>query len=317
MGSFEPRVFAADHHEVPLPEKHRFPMSKYRLLRERLVERGVLTAEQVVRAPQADLEALLRVHDADYVRDFLSGNLDRQRVKRIGFPWSEALVARTLASAGGTLAAAAHALEHGFAGVLAGGTHHAYRDFGSGYCVFNDLAIAARWLLEVKGVSRVLIVDLDVHQGDGTAALFADEPRVFTLSLHGARNFPARKQVSDLDVALPDETGDTAYAIALRDALAVAFERSDPEFVLYQAGVDPLEADRLGRLSLTLEGLADRDAQVFSAVRRRRLPVVVTLGGGYADPIEPTLAAHEGTYRTANEVFGAEPESHPLHCEVG
>ena len=298
------QVFTTDHHEVPLPEKHRFPMRKYRLLRERLVERGVLRAEEVERAPLAPLERVLRVHDPEYVEAFLEGRLDRDRERRIGFPWSEALVGRTLASAGGTLRAVGAALEDGFAGVLAGGTHHAYRDFGSGYCVFNDLAIASRWLLDEGHAQRVLVIDLDVHQGDGTAALFADEPRVFTLSLHGARNFPARKQQSDLDVALPDETGDTAYAIALRDALALAFERSRPDFLLYQAGVDALAEDRLGRLSLSLEGLHERDELVFGEARERRLPIAATLGGGYADPLEPTLAAHEQTYRIARRVLG-------------
>ncbi|MEO0650225.1 MAG: histone deacetylase, partial [Planctomycetota bacterium] len=221
------------------------------------------------------------------------------------------------ASAGGTLAAAEHAQRHGFAGVLAGGTHHAYVDFGSGYCVFNDLAIAARRILSRRWARRVLVVDLDVHQGDGTAAIFKDDPRVFTLSLHGARNFPARKQESDLDVALPDDTGDTAYGLALGDALDAAVAASRPEFLLYQAGVDALAEDRLGRLALTLDGLRERDERVFDLARALGVPIVTTLGGGYADPLEPTLAAHEQTYRVAVKRFGTDSALDPTPRTAG
>jgi len=298
------RVFYTDHHVVELPDGHRFPMHKYARLRRELVERRVLLESELESAPAAPPEALLAVHDESYVRGFLAGELDRKVMQRIGFPWSPSLVARTLASAGGTLAASHAALEAGFAGVLAGGTHHAYRAEGSGFCVFNDLAIAAVDLLARGAAQRVLIVDLDVHQGDGTASIFADESRVFTFSMHGERNFPLRKQVSDLDVPLPDGTGDAQFLELLDEHLQAALERSRPQFVLYQGGVDPLAQDKLGRLALTHAGLAERDQRVFRFARERGLPLVATLGGGYADPIDPTIEAHLNTYRAARTVFG-------------
>lgn len=298
------RVYYTDNQTVELPEGHRFPMHKYARLRAELVARGVLSASELEPAPFAPLEALLAAHDEGYVRGFLAGELDRRVMQRVGFPWSESLVRRTLASAGGTLAASRAALESGFAGVLAGGTHHAYRAEGSGFCVFNDLAVAALDLVGRGAARRVLVVDLDVHQGDGTAAIFAGDERVFTFSMHGARNFPLRKQQSDLDVPLADGTGDEEYLAALDTHLAAALERSRPQFVLYQGGVDPLEQDKLGRLALTHAGLAERDRRVFETARRLGLPLVATLGGGYADPIEPTLEAHVNTYQVARAVFG-------------
>jgi len=297
------RVFSTDHLEVPLPDGHRFPMGKYRMLRERLLARGLLAPAEVSPAPAAPLDRIGAVHDPAYVRAFVAGSLTRDAVRRLGFPWSPALVDRTLGSVGGTLAAARAALEGGFGGNLAGGTHHAHRDFGSGYCVFNDLVVAAVTLLDEGTVARVAIVDLDVHQGDGTATLCADDDRIFTLSVHGARNFPSRKQASDLDLALPDGTGDEEYLAAVGPALEQVFDRAQPQLVLFQAGVDPLAEDRLGRLALTLDGLEARDALVFGRCRDADVAVVATLGGGYADPLEPTLAAHEGTYRAARAAF--------------
>lgn len=297
------RAFACDHFEVELPPTHRFPMGKYAALRERLLAEEVLGPADIVRAEAAPLEAILAVHEEAYVRGFLAGGLDRKAVQRIGFPWSEALVARTLGSAGATLLAAEWALEHGFAGSLAGGTHHAYRDQGSGYCVFNDLAMATRLLLDRGLAKRVLIVDVDVHQGDGTAAMLADEPAAFTLSMHGARNFPARKQVSDLDVALPDGTADGAYLEALDGALAEGFERGRPDFVLMQGGVDVLDEDRLGRLALSPAGVAERDRRVMRAAHTRGVPLVTTLGGGYAEPIDLSIAAHINTWRVAASIW--------------
>jgi acetoin utilization deacetylase AcuC-like enzyme len=298
------RVFYTDHHVVELPPEHRFPMHKYAALRRRLVELDVLRADELLPAPAAPLEALLAVHDADYVHAFLSGTLERKALQRIGFPWSPSLVGRTLASAGGTLAAAHEALASGFSGVLAGGTHHAHRAEGSGFCVFNDIAVAAVDLLGRGAVRRVLVVDLDVHQGDGTASIFEADERVFTFSMHGERNFPLRKQRSDLDVPLADGTGDEEFLELLRTNLAHAFERSRPQFVFYQGGVDPLKHDKLGRLGLSHEGLRERDRQVFESARKLGLPLAATLGGGYSDPIEPTLEAHVNTYRAARSVFG-------------
>lgn len=299
------RVFYTDHFTVPLPPGHRFPMHKYAALRGRLLADGVLEPGELFPARPAPLEAVLAVHDPDYVRGYLDGTLDPKALARIGFPWSPAMVARTLASAGGTLLAAQAALEDGFAGVLAGGTHHAYRSEGSGFCVFNDIAIAAIDLIARGAARRVLVVDLDVHQGDGTASIFERDRRVFTFSMHGERNFPARKQVSDLDVPLRDQCGDDEFLALLDEHMAAAYERSQPDFVIYQGGVDPLAQDRLGRLALTHAGLLERDRRVFREARERKLPLVATLGGGYSDPIDPTLDAHVNTYRAAREVFGA------------
>ena len=297
-------VFYCDHFEVVLPDRHPFPMQKYRELRLALLREGVLGPDELVPAERAPLEAIRAVHAPDYVDAFLAGRLEPAVQKRIGFPWSTSHVERTLASVGGTLAASRAALREGLAGNLAGGTHHAYRAFGSGYCVFNDIAVAAAALLSEGLVERVLVFDVDVHQGDGTAALFADEPRVFTTSLHGARNFPLRKQQSDLDVELADGTADEAYLQAVHEALETSLERARPDVVFVQAGVDPLDADHLGRLSVTREGLYRRDELVLRRLRSVDLPAVLTLGGGYSRPIDATLQAHVGTYRAAKAVLG-------------
>ena len=287
-----------------LPPKHRFPMHKYALLRERLVAEGIVSAADLVPARAAPLEEIHAVHDAGYVQGFLDGTLDRRVIQRIGFPWSEAMVLRSLGSVGSTLGAVDAAMEDGISGSLAGGTHHAYRDFGSGYCVFNDLAVAARRLLDRGAVERVLVFDVDVHQGDGTAAIFEDDPRVFTCSIHGGRNFPSRKMTSDLDVPLPDATGDEEYLAAMSAALEESLERARPDVVLYQGGVDVLAEDHLGRLSLSREGVLERDRVALGRFRGEGLPVALTLGGGYANPIEASVEAYAGTYRVAAELSG-------------
>ena len=298
------RVWYSDPYAVPLPEGHRFPMGKYRRVRELLLERGVLNDGQLELSHPIERESLLRVHSADYVRACFDGSLDEAALRRVGFPWSNELLQRSLASAGGTLSAARWALEHGVAGNLAGGTHHAHADFGSGYCVFNDLAVASATLLDERLVERVLIVDLDVHQGDGTAAIFKSEPRVFTFSMHGAKNFPFRKQVSTRDVELPDGCDDVHYLSLLDEHLAEVFESSAPSLVLYQAGVDALKEDALGRLHLTHAGLRERDRRVFDLCWSRAVPVVVTLGGGYAKPIEASVEASVGTYVELRRRYG-------------
>jgi acetoin utilization deacetylase AcuC-like enzyme len=297
------RVWTSDHFEVPLPEGHRFPMGKYRRLREQLVEQGVLEAQAFVEAEPLPREALLKVHEPGYVQRCFDGQLDDAALRRVGFPWSPQLLVRSLASAGGTVAAARHAVAHGFGANLAGGTHHAHADFGSGYCVFNDLALAAKTMLAEGRATKVLVVDLDVHQGDGTAALLEGDARVFTFSMHGAKNFPFRKQRSSRDVELPDGCEDGAYLEALAEHLPQVLEASAPDLVLYQAGVDPLAEDALGRLSLTHRGLRARDRAVFEAAWSRAVPLVLTLGGGYAKPIEASLTAHLGTYLEARRVF--------------
>jgi len=278
-----------------LPAEHRFPARKYRLLRESLEKDSRFSLHPATPA-ERDMVAL--AHDPAYVDAFVRGELDAAAIRRIGFPWSQRLVARTLASAGATLAATAAALEEGKGGALAGGTHHAYYAEGSGFCVFNDIAIAIRHLRATTALRRFAVIDLDVHQGDGTAQIFEGDVGVFTFSIHGRNNFPFRKQRSSLDIALDDHTGDEEYLASLDSALPRVFH-FQPEFVFYQSGVDPLREDTLGKLDLTMEGLAQRDTRVFTAIRAAGIPVTVTIGGGYAHPIELTAAAHAQTYRLA------------------
>ncbi|MBK9037466.1 MAG: histone deacetylase [Myxococcales bacterium] len=297
------RVFYSDHHAVWLPLGHRFPMGKYARLRARLVDDGVVPAAMMAPAPLARPVDLERAHDPGYVAAMLAGTLDPRAVRKLGLPWSPALVTRSLASVGGTLAAARAALVDGVAGNLAGGTHHAHRDHGSGFCVWNDLAVTAATLLAERAVGRVLVFDCDVHQGDGTAAIFADEPRVFTYSIHGGRNFPFVKPASDRDVELPDGADDALVLPLIAAGLAEVAARFTPDLVLYQAGVDPLAADKLGRLAMTAAGLAERDRIVLAHFRGRGIPVALTLGGGYAEPVEATVDAHVGTYRAAMGVM--------------
>lgn len=284
-----PVLYYCDHIEIPLPDGHRFPRRKYRLLRDRLAATGDFA---FLPAPLAPLPAILRVHDERYVRAFLDGTLTPAEMRRIGFPWSEGLVGRTLSSVGCTLGSTAQAIETGWGGGLAGGTHHAFRAEGSGYCIFNDIAIAIEDLRARRRIRRAAVIDLDVHQGDGTAAIFEHDPDVLTISLHGRNNFPFRKQRSKIDVEFDDGTGDETYLACLADVLPEV-ERFTPEIVFYQAGVDALAADRLGKLSLTHEGLERRDAMVFQLCAGR-FPLVITLGGGYSEPIDATV---ESGYR--------------------
>ena len=298
------RVFHSDHHVVPLPPGHRFPMGKYRLIREALLASGVLRADELIPAEPADPRVLLHVHTARWVEAVLENRLTEAEERRLGFPWSPELVVRSLASVGGTCAAAVRALDDGIGGNLAGGTHHAFPDHGEGYCVFNDIAVSIRALQAAGTIRRALVVDLDVHQGNGTAAVFEGDPEVFTFSMHGERNFPFRKQRSSLDIGLSDGAGDEVYLDTLARHLPLVLEASRPEILYYQAGVDALEEDTLGRLSLSHAGLEARDAFVLEAARRSGIPVVVTLGGGYARPLEASVRAHIGTYRAARTVWG-------------
>ncbi|WP_420993813.1 histone deacetylase [Cupriavidus sp. 30B13] len=290
-------AFYADHFVLPLPEGHRFPMRKYSMLRE-AVERDV-AGLTLAEAPRAGDDSLLLAHTREYVDSVSRGQLDPARQREIGFPWSEAMVERSRRSAGATIAACRAALREGIAVNLAGGTHHAYADKGGGFCVFNDAAIAARQLRRDGLAGRVAVVDLDVHQGNGTASILRGDPFVFTLSLHGEKNYPFRKEASDLDVGLPDGCGDEAYARALRDALDTLFSRFAPDLIIYLAGADPHEGDRLGRLKLTLAGLARRDSLVFDAALQRGLPVAVAMAGGYGNQIEDTVAVHAQTIALA------------------
>jgi acetoin utilization deacetylase AcuC-like enzyme len=299
VGSTAHRLFDCDHYAIPLPPGHKFPMTKYRMLRDLLAADGCFRFEA---APFADTETIELAHDASYVRDFLNGALPEAAIRRIGFPWSEALVRRTLASVGGTLSATCDAFDSGWGGNLAGGTHHAFRSEGSGFCVFNDIAVAIQWLRAQGRIQRAAVIDLDVHQGDGTAQIFENEPDVLTLSLHAKSNFPFRKQRSTIDVELEDGTRDAEYLSALDAALPRVFA-FQPDIVFYQSGVDPLASDTLGRLALTHAGLKERDCRVMAAAHSHSVSIVITLGGGYSRPIELTAEAHANTFRAAGEIF--------------
>ncbi len=301
-------AWASDHFEVPLPAGHPFPMTKYRALRERLLAEGVLIAGEVARSDEAPIEWLLRAHEADFVARALDGRLGADAVRRLGLPWSAALVARARGAVYGTVRAAEAALVHGVAGNLAGGTHHAFFDRGEGYCVFNDIAVAIHHL-RAGGLAarRPFVADLDVHQGNGTAAIFAHDESVFTFSMHARTNYPLHKETGSLDVELEDGTGDDSYLALLDARLPAALDRHAPDLLFYQAGVDAHEADRLGRLKLTHAGLAARDRRVFDWCEARALPIVVTLGGGYSRPLEATIEAHANVWREARRARDRRP----------
>lgn len=298
--------FHAEGYEAPLPAGHRFPMTKYGAARAALEAcAGAISW----RSPEpASRDAIVRVHEPAYADAVLAAAVPKAIERRIGFPVTPAVANRSLLSVGGTIAAAKAALVEGYAANLAGGSHHAMPDGGAGYCVLNDLAIAAAVLLADGAVERILVVDLDVHQGDGTALCLAGEPRVFTLSVHAERNFPVRKQRSSLDVGLPDGTGDDAYLEALRPALEQAIAAARPGLILYQAGVDPHVEDRLGRLALSDAGLAARDALVAAAARTAGIPLASTMGGGYGTDIDALGRRHAQTVLTlADGIFGGKP----------
>lgn len=298
------RAFYSDQFVLALPPGHRFPMSKYRLLRERLDDMADL---ELLQAPEASDGELALAHTPAYLGAVIDGSLPPALQREIGFPWSEAMVARARRSVGATICAARSALVEGVAMNVAGGTHHATAEKGGGFCVFNDTAVAARlmqaeWHRLRRQLLRVAVIDLDVHQGNGTAAIFQDDPTVFTLSLHGARNFPFRKERSDLDVDLPDGCGDADYLSALDAALAELWRQQNdhpPGLIFYLAGADPHEGDRLGRLKLTTAGLLERDRRVFEACRARRIPVALSMAGGYGRDVDDTVRVHLGTIREA------------------
>ena len=288
-------IYYSDPFTFPLPATHSFPLQKYRLLRERVARWPASTGVELLVAPRARREELELVHHVAYLEGFASGSLGADAMKRIGFPWSPELVERSLRSCGGTVAAARRAVVDGRAAYLAGGTHHARSERGAGYCVYNDCAVAARVLQREVGVGRVLIIDLDVHQGDGTAAIFEGDESVFTFSMHGDQNFPAEKARSDLDVALPTGTCDDVYLARLRPALVEAVARSRPDFAFYLSGADAFVGDRLGRLSLTKAGLRERDREVLGALRRLGLPHVTVMGGGYGKDIGDSVDVYEAS----------------------
>jgi acetoin utilization deacetylase AcuC-like enzyme len=283
----------------PLPGGHRFPIEKYALLRERVLAEAIVQPEGMHDPARVSRSDLLLVHTADYVDRFTSGGLTRDEVRKLGFPWSAGLVERSYRAAGGTLEAARFAVDHGLAMNLAGGTHHAFPDHGEGFCVFNDIAVAIRVLQRESLIERAAIIDLDVHQGNGTHAVFAGDDSVFTFSMHGGRNYPFHKVPGRLDIELDDRTDDDRYLTRLAAELPRVLAESRPDLVMYLAGADSHEADRLGRLAMTFGGLARRDAMVLEQCREVGLPVAITIGGGYGDPIDGTVAIHATTARIA------------------
>lgn len=316
-GSHSVKAYCSDCFELALPDGHRFPMPKYRLLRDRVVRH--MPALRLHEAPAASDGQLALAHLPEYVSAVQEGGLSASAQREIGFPWSRALVERSRRSVGATVAAASTALKEGMSGSLAGGTHHAYADHGSGFCVFNDVAVAARLMQAQwrgplirglrassageKSLLRVAIIDLDVHQGNGTARIFASDDTVFTLSLHGARNFPFRKEQGDLDVELPDGCDDHGYLEALDRAMDELDVRFSPGLVFFLAGADPYSGDRLGRLSLTADGLKERDRRVFDWCWARGIPVAFVMAGGYAVPIDDTVEIHCNTFSTAMDYW--------------
>jgi acetoin utilization deacetylase AcuC-like enzyme len=293
------RAFYSDRFVLPLPDGHKFPMAKYSRLRERLLAEGIVDVDDLHEAPGASWDDLRLVHLSSYVDAVAGGTVPKEIQRRIGFPWSPEMVERSRRSVGATIAAAGAALDEGVAANLAGGTHHSFADRGEGFCVFNDVAVATRVLQRDNHARRIAIVDLDVHQGNGTAAIFHDDASVFTFSMHGDKNFPFKKEISSLDVALPDGTGDSEYLAALGNHLTHVLNHHQPDFVFYLAGADPYEGDRLGRLKLTIDGLARRDELVFEQCRTRKLPVAVSMGGGYATDVEAIVTIHSNTIRAA------------------
>ncbi len=293
------KVCYSDRYRIPLIPTHPFPMQKYRLVRDRLLEENTITHWHLVEPDLASDEDILLVHTDDYWFRCKNGNLTPAEIRRIGFPWTPRLVHRSQSSAQGTLIAAKNALRDGIASNLAGGTHHAFPDHGEGYCVLNDIAIAARVLQRDGFAQKILVIDCDVHQGNGTAAIFQNDESVFTFSMHGEKNFPLRKEQSTVDVNLPEGIGDDEYLNLLEAYLPKILAEFNPDFVFYQSGVDPHESDRLGKLKLTLEGLKLRDEFVIGNCRERNIPVVTTMGGGYGKDIDDTVEAHCNTVRVA------------------
>jgi acetoin utilization deacetylase AcuC-like enzyme len=292
-------AWSSARYAFPLPDGHRFPIAKYALLRERVLADGTVAPEHLHDPARVSRDDLLLVHTADYVDRFTRGQLTRDEERRLGFPWSEALVERSFRAAGGTVEAARHALDAGVAMNLAGGTHHAFPSHGEGFCVFNDVAVAIRALQRERRIDRAAIVDLDVHQGNGTHAIFAGDASVYTFSMHGGRNYPFHKVPGCLDIELADGTGDDEYLSRLSDALPRVLASASADLVVYLAGADPLMGDRLGRLSLNFDGLARRDALVLEQCAEVGLPIVATISGGYSEPIERTVAVHAATARIA------------------
>jgi acetoin utilization deacetylase AcuC-like enzyme len=290
-------------YKYQLPEKHRFPMVKYELLPEQLLYEGTAKEDNFFHPEPLDEATILLTHELAYWQKLKHQQLNTKEIRAIGFPMSERLVQRGRHIARGTLDCALYSRQYGVALNVAGGTHHSFTYKGEGFCVFNDIAIAANYLLHHNIVSKILVIDLDVHQGNGTAQIFHDEPRVFTFSIHGAKNYPHRKETSDLDIGLPDKTEDGPYLKILRETLPRLIDEVQPEQVFYLSGVDVLATDKLGRLSLSLAGCRERDRIVLETCRRHRLPVAISMGGGYSERLAHIVEAHANTFRLAQELY--------------
>ncbi len=288
---------------LPLPENHRFPMEKYDLLPKQLVHEGTCDPEDFFSPLAVDDQIVKVIHQKEYVERLKHMKLDLSEVRKIGFPISQQLVEREFIIAGGTIEGALKSLESGISFNIAGGTHHAHSSHGEAFCMLNDQAIAARYLLDHQHAKKVLIIDLDVHQGNGTAEIFKKEERVFTFSMHGKKNYPFKKENSDWDIALEDDTGDEVYLNLLNDTLPRLFERADPDFVFYLSGVDVVDTDRLGRLGLSIEGCKKRDEQVLKFCHKRSLPAQCSMGGGYSKDIKLIIEAHANTFRLAQQIY--------------
>ncbi|HEV8158824.1 MAG TPA: histone deacetylase [Pyrinomonadaceae bacterium] len=296
------RIFYSPFYYADIGENHVFPIKKFELVRDRLLKDGTLQTCEISEPQPAEIEDVLLVHTDDYVTRLRNGTLTTREVRRLGLPWSKSLVRRSFLACSGTVNAARHALENGVASNLAGGTHHAFPDRGEGFCVLNDVAVAIRVLQKKKLAKKFLIIDCDVHQGNGTAFIFKDDTDVFTFSMHGAKNYPLFKEKSTLDIELPDKTGDAEFLEILNKALPHIFLQN-PDLVFYLGGADPFEKDKLGRLGLTIEGLQQRDEMVLSFAKNKKIPIVTTMSGGYAQDINDTVEIHCNTIRTVRKVF--------------
>lgn len=287
----------------PLPEGHRFPMLKYELIPAQLLHEGTIAIDNIFSPAPCALETVLWTHDADYLNKLLQQTLSASEQRKIGFPQSPALTQRELIITQGTIDCCHYAMQFGAALNVAGGTHHAFADRGEGFCLLNDFGVAANYLLKKKLAQQILVIDLDVHQGNGTASLFAQEPRVFTFSMHGAHNYPFHKEQSDLDIPLPDGIEDESYLHVLQQNLTQLFAQVKPDFVFYLSGVDILSTDKFGKLNISMEGCKQRDAMVFEFCKKYHTPVVVAMGGGYSPDVKVIVEAHCNTFRLASSIF--------------
>ena len=288
---------------LPLPENHRFPMEKYELLHRQLIHEGTCEPEDFFSPKKIDNDSATAIHQKVYVERLKGLKLNKAEIRKIGFPISQQLIDREFIIAGGTLSGSLKALEYGIAFNIAGGTHHAFSSHGEAFCLLNDQAIAAQYLLEKELVKKILIIDLDVHQGNGTAEIFQKEDRVFTFSMHGKKNYPFKKEQSDMDIALEDKTNDKIYIEILREALPKLLKSVKPDFIFYLSGVDILESDRLGRLGISIKGCEARDQMVLKCCHDENIPVQCSMGGGYSKDIKIIIEAHANTYRVAQKIY--------------